>query len=236
MSEFISDEEMVALEAAQPKIEGFVSDADMVALEEANKTGVIEAGLRGAAQGITFGFADEITAAAESVFTDKTYDEAVEESRAAYEKAYEDQTTAYNIGDYGATVATMLAGPASALIKGGAKLGAKYSTKLGEKMLKDYLLKNSQSFYNAGTKTARAGATQFATRIGAAALSGGKTEVVKGVSDIGKALIKKITPKAIKKAVMKLPAKIVLNAGKPAGAAAGAVVGTGIPNVIGRSE
>ena len=218
MSEFISDEEMIAMEAAQPKVEGFVSDEEMAALDEANKTGMVEAALRGAAQGLTFGFADEITAAAESAFTDKTYDQAVAERRAAYEKAKEDQAIAYNIGDYGSTVATLLAGPATAVIKGGAKLGGKLAMK---GLTKGGIVK-------------RVGASS-ALRTGAAVATGGKSEMVRAGLNLGKALLE-IAPEPVRKATAKLAEKIVLNVGKGAGRAAGAGLGVAAPNIIGRSE
>jgi len=48
------------------------------------ETSMIEAGFRGAAQGATFGMADEIAARAESLLTGKPYEQALSESRAEY--------------------------------------------------------------------------------------------------------------------------------------------------------
>lgn len=65
-----------------------------------SQPGMVESGLRGAAQGLTFGGADELTAALESALTDKTYQKALEESRGAYkaaEEAHPYVTTAGNI-------------------------------------------------------------------------------------------------------------------------------------------
>lgn len=50
----------------------------------------LESLLRGGAQGASFGFGDELTAGAESLLTDKTYDQSLAESRANY-KASEEQ-------------------------------------------------------------------------------------------------------------------------------------------------
>ncbi len=52
-------------------------------------TGYGESALRGAAQGATFGFADEITGLLESILTDKKYTQARDESRANYDIAHE---------------------------------------------------------------------------------------------------------------------------------------------------
>jgi len=43
-----------------------------------------ESALRGAAQGLSLGFADEITGGVESLLSDKTYDQARNESRENY--------------------------------------------------------------------------------------------------------------------------------------------------------
>lgn len=75
-----------------------------------------EAGARGLAQGLTFGFADEITAAAESALTGKSYKQAVEESRKEYEKS----AKAYPGTTFGAEV---VGGAASSFIPGVGVLG-----------------------------------------------------------------------------------------------------------------
>ncbi|MFN9914626.1 MAG: hypothetical protein ACK53L_18710, partial [Pirellulaceae bacterium] len=49
--------------------------------EDISKT---ESFLRGAAQGASFGFADELTAKTESLLSDKEYEQALAESREAY--------------------------------------------------------------------------------------------------------------------------------------------------------
>lgn len=52
-------------------------------------TGYLESAARGAAQGASLGFADEITGALEALGTDKTYQQARDESRANYDLARE---------------------------------------------------------------------------------------------------------------------------------------------------
>ncbi len=69
---------------------------------------MLESGLRGAAQGVAFDFADEITAGAEALFTDKTYDEALGESRANYKAAREANPWTYGLSSAGAGVASSL--------------------------------------------------------------------------------------------------------------------------------
>lgn len=70
------------------------------------KPGQLESGLRGAAQGLSLGFADEITGALESAFTDKTYEQARDESRANYKSAKDANPITYGAGEIGGGVAT----------------------------------------------------------------------------------------------------------------------------------
>jgi len=73
-------EDSTPIETAVPKWEDS---------KEVEEPSALEAGLRGAAQGLTMGFSDELTAFAESLVSDKTYEQAREESRAAYKAAEE---------------------------------------------------------------------------------------------------------------------------------------------------
>jgi len=84
---------------------------------------------RGAAQGLTFGFADEITAGLESALTDKTYEKALEESRAAYEMAEEESPIASLVGNIGGGLATMV-------VPGLGMVNAAKNAKLAELALK----------------------------------------------------------------------------------------------------
>lgn len=79
--------------------------------------GQLESGLRGTAQGVSFGFADEITGALESLLSDKTYEQARDESRANYKAAQEANPITYGTGQVVGAVAPALA-------TGGTSLGA----------------------------------------------------------------------------------------------------------------
>ena len=81
------------------------------------ETGKLKAVGLGAAQGLTFGFADELEALARSTFGKKTYQESVEQARKKYEKAAEDRPGAY----YGAEIGT---GVLSTFIPVAGQLGA----------------------------------------------------------------------------------------------------------------
>lgn len=66
----------------------------------------LESGLRGLAQGASFGFSDEITGAIESALSNKSYEQARNESRAAYKDAEEANPISYNAGNIGGAAAT----------------------------------------------------------------------------------------------------------------------------------
>lgn len=75
---------------------------------------------RGAAQGLTYGFADEATAGAESLFTGKPYRQALTESRANYEEAQKDDPFGYGASELGGAILSPInkvALPVSALKK-----------------------------------------------------------------------------------------------------------------------
>lgn len=76
--------------------------------EELPKVDQMESGIRGAAQGASMGFADEITGAVESILTDKTYREARDESRKAYDAAKLANPKTYMAGEFGGAAATAL--------------------------------------------------------------------------------------------------------------------------------
>lgn len=82
-------------------------DLDAVLAKYRPQTGVIESAVRGVAQGATLGFADELTGAIEAAFTPKTYEEARDESRAAYDTARADNPVAFGAGEVGGGLATM---------------------------------------------------------------------------------------------------------------------------------
>jgi hypothetical protein len=87
---------------------------------------------RGAIQGATFGFGDEITGGLEALFTDKTYDQARDESRANNAAAQEANPASYLTGDIGASVATSFV-PGLGFLN--AAKGAKLATVAGKAAL-----------------------------------------------------------------------------------------------------
>mgnify|MGYP003552372821 FL=1 len=64
----------------------------------AEQTGLIESLARGGAQGLTVGFADELSGLVESALTDKTYEQARDESRANFKAADKANPIASGIG------------------------------------------------------------------------------------------------------------------------------------------
>lgn len=115
----------------------FLSDAEMAALENQGHAEVptksqLESALRGAAQGASMGFADEITGGLESLFTDKPYAQARDESRAQYAQAQEDNPLTYGAseiaGGVGSALATGGAGGVGRLALQGASSGLGYSS------------------------------------------------------------------------------------------------------------
>lgn len=77
--------------------------------------------LRGAAQGASFGFADELTGALESAFSDKSYTDARDESRKAYAEAQDRSPYAYGAGEIAGGFAVPVPGLGAA--QGAATLG-----------------------------------------------------------------------------------------------------------------
>ncbi len=84
-----------------------VTEADLASDELAPTPGLGEAVLRGAKQGATLGFGDEITGALESILTDKKYTQARDEARAADSAAQ----SAHPIAFGGAELASGLVTP-----------------------------------------------------------------------------------------------------------------------------
>lgn len=84
--------------------------------------GKIESFLRGTAQGATFDFADEITGAVEAALTDKTYEQARDESRAAYKEASNENPLSYFGGNVAGGLAIPGFGAAKAGVVGGSRM------------------------------------------------------------------------------------------------------------------
>jgi hypothetical protein len=95
----------------------------------ADAPGYLESILRGGAQGITLGGADELTGLLESMFTAKTYAQARDESRDAYKVAHDANPITSTIAEIGGGFATPGIGAVSGGVKGlgGAlKMGAAF--------------------------------------------------------------------------------------------------------------
>lgn len=108
---------------------------------EKQETGALEAGLRGTAQGATFGFADELTGAGEAVYEALTGEDQIkdiienyqkyrDESREEYKKAEEDQGAAFLAGELAGGIGTSLLTGGAALPSVG-RTAAKQALKAG---------------------------------------------------------------------------------------------------------
>lgn len=91
--------------------------------QEQPDVSMLESGARGVAQGLSLGFADEITGGIESLFTDKSYEQARDESRAAYEQAEEANPLSYGAGNIAGAVGTAVVAPLGAASLAG-RIGA----------------------------------------------------------------------------------------------------------------
>lgn len=98
-------------------------------VEETPDVSYLESGARGVADTLSLGFADEATGALESLFTDKPYEQARDESRANYEAAQKANPLTYGAGQLGGAVGT-------AFIPGlGVANSAKLATAVGKSAL-----------------------------------------------------------------------------------------------------
>ncbi len=80
--------------------------------------GFLEAGARGIKQGVTLGFGDEATGALESLFTDKTYEQARDEARANDAAARKAHPWGFGIGEAIGGMAVPGLGVGGGLVKG----------------------------------------------------------------------------------------------------------------------
>jgi hypothetical protein len=106
----LSTDTLKQLKSGQPIDYSTLPTEDLLALKELSKPkpSMLESGLRGAAQGASLGFADEITGGVESLLTGKPYDQARDESRAAYDAAQKANPGTYLAGDVGGAVASSM--------------------------------------------------------------------------------------------------------------------------------
>lgn len=143
-----------------------IEESDIASVEEPMaeveipKTSQLEAGLRGAAQGLTFESADELTARLESLATGKPYEQALAESRAEYKAAEEEYPITTGIGGLAGGVAqgigiTALTGGAGAPAAAGTAVGR--LAKLGKLAKSAFLPSTSKSAIKNITSAATTG-------------------------------------------------------------------------------
>lgn len=114
MAGFISDEDMAKMESKPP---GFISDDEVAHIEKSNPVSQLESGLRGAAQGIGMGFADETTGGLEALWNKvkgdprafgDLYKQYRDESRSNYNAAEEANPITYGGGQIAGGVGSLL--------------------------------------------------------------------------------------------------------------------------------
>jgi len=153
-------------------------DVSEVPVEEPS---MLESFARGAEQGLTFGFGDEINAALEAATSDKTYDQAVQESRQAFDAASAANPITSIVGNIagGIAPASML----SKLVGGGAALAR--SGVIGQNASKLDKIAKAIQYGSKGQGSihglAAAGAVEGA--LGGAALGAGETEKVSEIPE-----------------------------------------------------
>lgn len=114
--------DLSAFDEAQKKTTPAKQELDLSAFDTATPTeqfaqpSQLEAGVRGAAQGLSMGFSDELTGLVESLLSDKSYQQARDESRAAYKAAEQAHPITYT----GSEIVSGFAVPGLGWAKGGA--------------------------------------------------------------------------------------------------------------------
>jgi hypothetical protein len=125
--------ELQQLEAEQEALTSqFNSIKEQLTPKKKPETGMLEAGARGFAQGLTFETADELTARAESILTGKSYEEALKESRAEYKAAEEEYPITSGIGGIAGGIAQGVGLAAATGGAGAAASAAGTASKLGK--------------------------------------------------------------------------------------------------------
>lgn len=130
-------DELAALEAEGPTVVTQEEADELAALEADTSPSALTSSWRGAAQGGTFGKADEIAAGVESVagslglVPDKTYDQSLQESRQAFQEARSANPKVYDTSKVAGEVgSSLLLGGLAA--KGGVALAGRVAPKAGE--------------------------------------------------------------------------------------------------------
>lgn len=110
------------LETFKPLDQVSVSQQEMQSSQPTPEVSQLESAIRGGAQGLTFGFPDEATAALERLVTGKPYEQALQESRQAYRQAQEANPITYTGSEIaGGVLPALIPGVGQAVT--GAKLG-----------------------------------------------------------------------------------------------------------------
>jgi hypothetical protein len=130
--------------------------------EEVPETGMLEAGVRSFAQGLTGGFSDEATAALESALTPKPYEQALKESQAEYKAGEEQYPITSTVGDIAGGLTQAVGLSVAATPAAGAAAGAGRFAKAAQ-LMKSVLNPTTKAGFlkNVGTG-ALAGAAQGA--------------------------------------------------------------------------
>ena len=172
--------------------------------EKEPETSRLGATALGAAQGLTFGFADEIEAGLKSVFGDEEYEQLVTQARQKYKKAQEERPLEY-------TGAEVAAGVGSAFIPVVGQLGgAGVALRAGRAAKQAYAAKKGVDVASKGARAIEAAAT--------GAIGGGIGAVGTSEADV----LAKRSPEAAAK----------LAADVATGAALGGALGTGAQKVL----
>ncbi len=177
MARTISLDEIESVRTIGPDEVESVSPVESPQLSEyAPETSMLEAGLRGAAQGLTFDSADELTARLESFLTNKPYEQALQESRSEYKLSEEEYPVTSLAGQVAGGVAqgvglTALTGGAAAPAAGAGALSR--LAKLGQ-VAKGVLVptKQASALKNIGSAAVTGAAMGGLTSIGASEKEG----------------------------------------------------------------
>lgn len=133
----------------------------------------VKSAARGFVQGTTFGFADEIVGAVESAFTDKSYEESRDESRAAFERSKQANLAAFFGGE-------LVGGMASSISTGGLGQGVRGAAVLG-------------GLYSVGVSNKTGVELAEDAAVGAALGAGGE-KVLRGIGRYAKSIFSKSSP------------------------------------------
>lgn len=183
---------------------GFVPDEPTKVEEKEPETSRLGATALGAAQGVTFGFADEIEAGLKTVFGDEKYEDLVTQARQKYKKAQEERPLEY-------TGAEVVAGVGSSFIPVVGQLGgAGMALRAGRAAKQAYAAKKGIDVASKGARAVEAAA--------AGAVGGGIGAVGTSEADV----LAKRSPEAAAK----------LAADVATGAALGGAIGTGAQKVL----